>query len=315
MKIAVVNLGQPIDVDIFGDLMLRYQTQIRPDLPHYTEQDRQAMGDGSWLLTGLRQAPGEQTQQVNTFIERDGSFFAVIEVVLPPDGGLRANLQSIVNTFDINPDADLPVSELPALGGAARMGLVMVNVTSWVTPGGVFFITGEVANNSAEPVSDVPVRAALWAADERGVGEAVDVVMGYALPPGGFAPFSLRFGARPPEADFYTLTLGGETWMPGEARTIADPTMLNWTDESSYNQNGHLLITGSVTNTGDQSVREPRAVVTVFDEARNVIAAAFSDADRALLPPGETANYTVLIPEFGGPPVNYIVEVQALPLE
>ncbi len=59
---------------------------------------------------------------------------------------------------------------------------------------GVFFITGEVANYGGAPVANVPVQAVLSTDEQMGASEALDVVMGYAIPPGGFAPFSLRFG-------------------------------------------------------------------------------------------------------------------------
>src|SRR5262245_46398972 len=54
IRFAVVNLGRPLDSTLLADLLDRYQTVIRPDADHYTEVDRQAMGDGSWRLSGLR---------------------------------------------------------------------------------------------------------------------------------------------------------------------------------------------------------------------------------------------------------------------
>src|SRR6185369_8673867 len=84
LSFAVVNLGSDLDLDTFAQLMNQYQTQIRPDIDHYSEQNRQAMGDGSWRLTGLRTTiTSGVTEQVNTFIQRLGSLMAVIEVVIP----------------------------------------------------------------------------------------------------------------------------------------------------------------------------------------------------------------------------------------
>src|SRR5262249_51939534 len=54
LVVSVVNLGADLDASTFSDVLNRYQTQVRPDLDRYTEQSRQAMGDGSWRLTGVR---------------------------------------------------------------------------------------------------------------------------------------------------------------------------------------------------------------------------------------------------------------------
>ena len=55
VQISVVNFGREIAADESGDIMMQYQSNIRPDINRYTEQDRQAMGDGSWRISGLRQ--------------------------------------------------------------------------------------------------------------------------------------------------------------------------------------------------------------------------------------------------------------------
>jgi hypothetical protein len=120
MSFAVVNLGQDLDSAALADVINEYQTQVRPDIERYNEQDRQAMGDGSWRLTGLRTITGGRTQQVNTFIERAGSFVGVAEVVIPSDASQMARLQAIVNTFTINPEATLQETTLSALSLVTR---------------------------------------------------------------------------------------------------------------------------------------------------------------------------------------------------
>ena len=87
LRFAVMNLGKKLDSAALGDLMNQYQTQIRPDAQRYTETGRQAMGDGSWRLTGLRHAEGGITREVNTFIQQSGNFLGVIDVLLPDDPG------------------------------------------------------------------------------------------------------------------------------------------------------------------------------------------------------------------------------------
>lgn len=311
--VAVVNLGRDIDGTEMGDLMFRYQTQIRPDLARYREQERQAMGDGSWRMTGLRDTPGGATQQVNTFIQRSGPLLSVTEVTVPADPARLAELQTLINTLQLNPQSSLPVAGLDALSGLAVMELEVLNVTAWTSASGVFFITGEVVNRGTEALAAVPVRAVLTLPDGTGVVEAVDTVMGHVLPPGGFAPFSLRFGqGQPPGVDGYMLTVGGEGWQPGSVPDFAGSEAMNWTDRTEYNQAGHLVVLGEILNTGGRPLTQLRAMVTFFDETQHVIAAGYAEASPASLPAGGSATYSILVPDIGGLPSHYIVNVQAL---
>jgi hypothetical protein len=207
VSFAVINLGRELTTDDLGSIVQQYQTEVRPDADRYTEQDRQAMGDGSWRLAGLREAVGGQTEQVNTFIERAGSFLGVVEVVLPDDSDRLSSLQTVINSFAISPDARLQAGELSVLSSVTRSALDILHVSTWTAPGGVFFVTGEVANYSDTLLTDIPVRAVLLTDNGLGVLEAVDTVMGYGIPPGGFAPFSLRFGqGQPALTTHYELT-------------------------------------------------------------------------------------------------------------
>ncbi|MBZ0276357.1 MAG: DUF3426 domain-containing protein, partial [Anaerolineae bacterium] len=313
LTFAVVNLGSAINSQALQDAIDRYQRDIRPDTIHYSEQERSAMGDGSWRLTGLRQTVGGETEPVNTFVEAAGSLIGVAEVRLPDVGGAvsLAELQTIVNSFAINAQASLPVSDLTALAFASRTGLEVIHLATWTTPVGVFFITGEVANYGMTTISDIPIRAVLKTEDGTALIEAVDTVMGYGIPPGGFAPFSLRFGqGQPGAAVTYDLTLGGADWQPVTDRTLYGVDELTWTDESAFTDDGQLVVSGSVTNISDQPVRNPRAVVSVFNAAQNVIAAAYTDLALSPLQPGESEPFQLFIPEMGGEAVNYIVTIQ-----
>lgn len=313
--VAVVNLGRTIEAQDLGGLMFDYQTKYRPDLEYYKEQDRQPLSDGSWRLTGLRTAAGGQTQQINTFVQRAGSFLVVIEVIVPTDANRLAEVQSIINTFEANPDADLPVSDLSALSSASASSLAIANVKAWSTSEGAFFITGEVVNHGLEPLSEVPVRAVLWSEEDVGLVEAVDMVMGYTLVPGGFAPFGLRFGQRPPDSGYYTVEVGGENWVPVEPYSVLTTETLTWTHDTQFNDAGDLLVTGTVTNTSSQTVRDALAVATILDETGLVIGAGFAPVQDDLLAPDESSDYTILLQDVGGTPTNYLVQIQGLPAE
>lgn len=307
---AVVNLGDPVDEAGFAALLDRYQTEIRPDIGEYTEQSRTAMGDGSWRFTGRRIIAGETGQTVNTFIQRSGALIGIAEIVLPESGELQT-LLTVVNSFTLNGAGALQPSDLTQLAFARPTPFTILHVATWMTPTGAFFITGEVANYSDKDAVDLPVEAGLLAADGRQIAGAVDTVMGLHLPPGGFAPFSLRFGARPTEAVSFQLRVGGMDWQPTDEDAFIGGEALDWTDSSRFDTFGRLVISGSVTNASAEAVRDARAVVTIFDANGLVIGAGWDDLDVPALAPGESAPFDILIPETGGDPANYIVTVAA----
>jgi hypothetical protein len=322
---AVINLGRDVDATEFGTLVDLYQRQVRGDTGSYVEQSREAMGDGSWRMTGLRAGAGGKTEPLNTFIQKTGTLIGLVDVLVPSDSAQAQTLQGIINTFTLHPgDAAAPpleATDLTTLAFAKDSTLGVLHLATWSTPSGVFFVTGEVANYGMTTISVVPVQVDLRTADGLSVVGAVDQVMGYGIPPGGFAPFSLRFGqGQPSLATTYTIALGGESWQPTEA-VIYGQNEMTWTDESRFDSFNRLIISGTVTNTSQNVIRQPRALVTVFDGAQNVIAAGFTDVTRdasaegspAELPPGESAAFEITVPEIGGQPENYIVNLQGLP--
>ena len=312
LTFAAINLGREIDAAAFGALIDQYQGQVRSDVEAYTEQSREAMGDGSWRLTGMRNGPDGLGRPVNTFIERAGTLFGVIEVMLSGSVTLP-DLQTIVNSFRLGTSEALQAADLSALNSTKNSGLGIIHIATWTTEAGVFFITGEVANYGTTPVDRVPVQAALRTVDNLEVAFAEDMIMGHGIPPGGFAPFSLRFGqGQPSLAVDYRLTVGAG-WQPDTSIRLIGQESLSWTDSSSYDVFNRLTISGDVTNNGGAPVTALRASVTVFDSAQNVIAAGFSDLAPGTLAPGESAPFDILLPDVGGTPRNYIVNVQGLP--
>lgn len=313
---AVMNLGRDIDSQEFGNLITLYQSQIRSDVETYTEQNREAMGDGSWRMSGIRTVEGGGAEAVNTFIIRQGTLVGVAEVVVPPDTDLLP-LEQIVNSFTLQPTDALQASELTTLAFAKPSSLSILHTSTWMTDQGVFFITGEVANYGTMTVANVPVGAGLLTAEGLSAAGAVDLVMGHGIPPGGFAPFSLRFGqGQPSIATEFMLRVGSEP--DGEPIEMLEDTALigagelTWTDESSFDEFSRLVISGEVTNGGERLARALRVTVTIFDTEQHVIGAAFADLSPGSLPPGETTPFSILLPELGGDPANYIVNVQGL---
>lgn len=311
---AVVNTGQATSLPA---LINRYQTEIRPDAGRYTEQDRQAMGDGSWRFTGVRQVTGGALEAVNTFIVQAGSALGVLDIVLPGDDPDRFDaLERIANTFTVAGDAPLEAAGLDPLALVTPGDVVVANLSSWVTDAGVFFVTGEIRNNTPYPLADIPVRVQIFDESGDGLGEARDVVMGHAVLPGGFGPFSLRFGqGQPPDARTFRVLVGGDGWAPttDSAPQIIGGEALTWREEWSLTDDNQLLIEGSVTNAGTLPAVAPLATITAFDADNRIIATGFRQINAETIAPGDTQPYTLILPELGGIPAAVLVNIQALP--
>lgn len=313
LRVMVANLGVPIETQAFADLMNQYQSQIRPDLRQYTEQDRQSMADGSWRMVGLRQDAAGNTEQVNTFFQRDGALLAIIEIEVSEDAAQLARLERAVNTFSLNAAAGLPTVSLSALASSSGPQLQIVSLNSWTTEQGVFFITGEVQNNTYQDWPPVPVRAAIYAEDGAGLAEARDLVMGHAIPARGFAPFSLRFGQGQPQAGRdLEVTLGDMLNVDTPEATVLSAPLLTWDDQIDSGPDGQRYVSGTIRNEGDVTVRQARAVVTLFDEQGRIVGARFVDAEDEILAPGASSSFSIDVPDLGGLPATYIVNVQAL---
>lgn len=313
LQFVVMNTGKPADSASFAALMDRYQQQIRPDVTYYSEVSRQAMGDGSWRISGVRHLPGGLSQPLNTFIQQSGTFLSIIDVLITSDATRTAQLQQVINTFTVNLAATLEVADPKVLAYASLSDVEFLHIATWSTPQNVFFITGEVANRGVTQLTDIPVRAVLKSADGVPIAEAVDTVMGYNLPPGGYAPFSLRFGqGQPALTSTFDLSLGNADWKPQTDRVVYGQDELKWEDQSSFEADGSMSIQGTVQNISQKPVLAPRVVATIFDSFGNVIAAGFVDL-AAALNPTDTTTFRILIPEMGGQPANYIISVQALP--
>lgn len=323
VKVSAIDVGTPVEPQMLSDFMAQYQTQIRRDFGAYNEVDRQVLNDGSWRVTGLRDVAGGMPRQVNTFIQSSGSLIVLTEAILPQDAVVLDQLEQTINSLTVHVDAaSLQPADYNRFGNVSLLPVEILSANTWTTPDGVLFITGEVVNHTDEPLVGVPVRATLLGRGDERIYEAIDLVMGHAIMPGEFAPFSLRFGeGQPPDAVSYRVTVGGSlpqggNWQPPEETPfIFGGDDFEWTDQIEYGQSNNLFINGTIRNTTARPIYQPRAVVTIFDESGEVTGAAFADANDAILQPGATTDYVVLVPAYGGSAVNYIVTVQGLPCD
>jgi len=311
LLVSVIKLQADEMAESLDTLIDRYQTQLRPDLLRYTEQDRQFMADGSWRVTGVRNEIIGQPIQVNTFFQRNEAHFAVIEVILMDDFDASV-IQSAINTLILASDSTLDLTDLTAFADTSPSLLEMSNVSLWTAPDGVFYITGEIANHTDMVFTDVPIRASLISQDGAEVAGAIDSILGHAILPGGFAPFGLRFGqGQPLNAISYRVAVEGAT-PPEGLEPIVSGDQLEWTDEFEFASDGQIFISGIVQNIGGVAVRDTLLMATVFDEVGQVIGVGWASADISTIQADTESSYVILVSDLGGVPANYIVNAQAI---
>lgn len=311
MTIAAIRLDSESGAIDLGALLDRYQAQVRPDTQTYKEAARAAMGDGSWRLDGLRRGADGREEAVNTFVGRTGDVVGVIEIgaIDRLSAAALLALEALVDSARFDAAVVLDPAPLTTLTFVKTGDLALLHVMGWHTPSGAFYLTGEVGNYGALPLTDLTVEAGLFDGAGVGVAGASDVVMGYALLPGGFAPFSLRFGeGQAARAVDYVVQLGAGV---AAADSTVGAESLTWTDSAGYDALGRLVIAGQVTNSGSRAVLTPRALATAFDGAENVIGAAWVDV-AARIVPGATVDFSITLGDLGGEAQNYLVTVQGV---
>lgn len=313
ITVAVVTLA---DMPPIADLLNLYQTETRPDIGRYTELERQAMGDGSWRLIGLRASIGGIAQPINTFITVQGQTIGISEVILPTDNPALARItEEAVNSIQINPATPLQPTTLFSTQKIATSPLRLTSVHWWTTRTGVMFLTGMIQNATENPIGGVPIFAGLQNPEGAVVDGESGQVLGYAIPPNGFMPFSLRFGdGRPVDALNYNMTLGGGGWNPiATTPQYYGESYFDVTSQRTDTPEGTAIITGTITHIGVDIVRDPMAIVVLYDMQRRVIGTGFIVAKQGVLLPQETVEFSFNITELGGTPAFHLVTVQALP--
>src|SRR5204862_2052292 len=92
---------------------------INGDPSVYTEVSRNAQGDGSWRLAGIRQTP-IGPRELNTFLQADKAFLSAIEVdITDANDSALQTVRAIVNTLRVDPTVVIGTSNIQAPEGGA----------------------------------------------------------------------------------------------------------------------------------------------------------------------------------------------------
>ncbi len=314
LTVYVVRLASPLDGTAFGAAMGSYLRS-----PHnwtLNVVDQQAMGDGSWRVTGVRQVRG-QALPVNIFMLREGPFFAALEVIVPSgDPFLLSLLSLMVNSYRLYPEAPWPVGtvgDFPPLDDnllVAGGNLSFSALATWTDAEGGFHLGGQVANHAPYPVEAVTVDAVLLDAAGNVLAAGNAPLPLYILPDGELGPFDVRFPqGRPSGVARYRLEARAQ--QAGQVDVLLGAGAFDWEDRAEYDDSGQLHIRGTVWYLGDAPAHDPQAVVTLFDSADRVVGVTVASIGDGLLSPGGSLRFDVPLPAGEVEPVHYQVTIQA----
>ena len=311
----MLNTGAPLNADAFERAISDYQAASHPQ-PAYQPQQRLVQADGSWLIPALLRTDTGY-QQLNTFFQRERALFAVLEVRLPEDDEtLLRQLDIAIDTFTLNPDAELGAGQvaqaaapLDAFGG----GVVgFGGMYTWTDGSGGFHINGQVVNNDIAALEFVRLTAYLYDTAGNLLAEQSDYAASDVLMPGQYAPFNLRFvGGRPPAAARYEVHAAARH-AGARVESHYGPSNFTIEDHADFNVHGHLIVSGTVTNSGPLPANYVKVTVTIFDGEGRVVATDTTFVQQQLLFPGQSTAFQLTFFELGGDATRYLTSAQAV---
>jgi len=267
--------------------------------------------DGSVRAEYMLDTPSGATQH-NDFAEVHDPYFVVTRTRIPSNPALTRTLNQIINTLTINEDAGWFSVVRTGQSDPSAAAVGFVNLNAYVNGQGGFQIVGQVANQAELSLAFVRVQAKLFDASDQLITEQDTFIPTDLLAPGEFAPFSITFAdGLPSNAVRYDLEAAGR--YAGESdETFYGPNNFEVVSGADFNDNGALVISGDVTNTGDNTANLVKVVITVFDEDGRVAGAASDLVENQQLGPGESSPYSVTFAELGGSAANFLVSVQGV---
>jgi hypothetical protein len=317
LSVYIVNTGTPITSQSFGDVVGGYQSVFHAE--RYAMRDTSAQADGSWRVTGTLHTEQGDVIPLNTFFQRDASFFSALEVEVDSSKvNLLRQLDVIIDTFRVDPEASVAQGRFENAPAVARApipeGVTGVigfdNLYDWNDAEGGFRVNGQVFNRSGTPLEHVRVNAKLFDAEGVILAEQGDFVQYDVLPPGEGAPFSVRFDRRPADAVRYELHAAARHGAESLQDLYAAPDLMIREDEAGFNEQGYLTITGTVANMGGQTAHFVKVIVTVFDDEGRVVSTDTTFIQEQALEAGASAPFRMVFFELGGPATRYIAVAQ-----
>ncbi|NDJ78303.1 MAG: hypothetical protein GYB65_18805 [Chloroflexi bacterium] len=312
LSVYVVNTGEPRSPEAFEEKIASY---LPPeDLARYPWQEfeRTTLDDLSRRIAGVRTYPQLGPRTLNVFLQQDGVFFSALELdITAADEDRLAQLQAVVNTYRIDPQADLAIAAVQqAAGVVSQSGVIgFSGYTAWTDSQGVFHITGEVLNTTDEPLGGLRLTAVLYDNQGRELARQRDDLARVVLMPCSQAPcraregvpFDLRFEqGRLPGAVRYDLEVTASASERLFQSYYGQENFLVNVDYEDYDDRGRLVFRGTVTNAGPYPAQKAQITVALWDADDNVVGTDDVQVTAEELPVGIPIPFELTVNDIGG---------------
>lgn len=274
------------------------------------EIDRVPQPDGSVRMRYVVDAPNRTTQH-NDFVEVQGPYLIALRTVLPAEPGLLRTVSRVVNTLTVDPTASVP--GLAGGGGLADGQVISFSsLNTWLDTTGGYVIAGQVRNQAEQPLEFVRVTATLVDEEGEPTGERDNFVAADVIPPGGYAPFRVVFSDGMPRGTArYDLSATARFTDLTTASYYGQENFLIASDVT-IDSDGALVVSGNVRNEGSRPAQLVKVIVTIFDDARRVVATDATLVETQSLAPGDASPFSLRFFDTGGQPQDYLVVAQGV---
>lgn len=177
-----------------------------------------------------------------------------------------------------------------------------------------FVVVGEVVNDTAANIGQIFVTATFYDEEDNVVYRTEDQYRGVplieVLTPGMTAPFRMIIDFPPgPEIFNYEYYEFEVTW----TETEEDPILLEVLDSSLYHESGSFHVTGEARNQTGRTVINAEAVVTMYNQAGEVVGVSSGSLTPANLVSQAVGDFSVNFPAwFGAPDTNAVASYRVL---
>lgn len=192
----------------------------------------------------------------------------------------------------------------PETPGDMEKGLVILSHTGFVDDSDTPHIVGEVYNNDEANMEYIVIKASLYDADGNFLVEEETYAYVDILRPGEKSPFELTLWDPPEGLDTYKLSVTGD-------KTSDEPIVglefVQYYD--NMEDDGDWTMIGEVANNGDQVASYVQIIVTLYNEAGEVVDVGFTTAERSLMRPDSISPFEIYVGDVHGDPTRYEIVV------
>jgi len=296
----------------FDGLVSMYQSSYyRLSNEVYKEIGREIQPDGSLRIAFLIDSV-HGTSQHNDFFQVAGQYFIAVRTRLPADPAQARTLSRVINTLSLNLTTGWASTVANPEDTGPRDLVGFANLNHWADSNGGFVVVGQVINHAPVPLEFVRVNIQLYDPAGEILIEQDNFVSSDLIMPGEYAPFSIVFSdGLPPDTVRYDLEASAR-YADYATQTFYGPENFAVTSESTFDENGLLVVSGQVRNEGNLTANLVKVIVTIFDEEQRVAGTDTTLVDVQQLAPGETSTFDVRFFELGGSANTFLVSVQGI---